>query len=75
MPVLSLSTEGEALIQPSSGCAGRYTTVLKVVIGGLRAGKRRGASLEQVITESLELEGTSKGSPVQLPCSEQGHHS
>jgi len=27
------------------------------------------------IIESLELEGSFKGHPVQLPCNEQGHHS
>jgi len=29
--------------------------------------------LEEEITESFELEGTFKGHPVQLPCTEQGH--
>lgn len=75
MPVLFLPTEGEALIQPSYGSAGRHSTVPKVVIDSLRAGRRRGDSLEQVITESLKLEGIFKCCPVQLSCNEEGHHS
>ena len=31
--------------------------------------------LENRVIEPLELEGTSEGKLVQLPCNEQGHHS